>query len=101
MDISLAAQLEASTLEDWFHNSDPLTNWWVREQLVDALFRAKADYREAQLMHDHARAARELDEIRDLTALCPATADGLSRQRVCFLVGKHLWPLAPLAEGEA
>ena len=95
--ISVEAQCEAATLEDWMHNGDPLTNWWVYEQLVAGLLRVKADYRDALMVHDRALASRLLDEVRDLTALCAAAADGLSRQRRCFMVGHHVWPLAAAA----
>ena len=34
---SVEAHCEAATIEGWFHNSDPLTNQWVYEQLLGGL----------------------------------------------------------------
>ena len=97
--ISVEAQCEADTLEEWFHNSDPLANGELYEQLVGGLYRAKGDHLAALAAHDHARAARVLEEVRDLTALCAAAAEGLSLQRRRFLASDRPWPLGRVTVG--
>jgi hypothetical protein len=58
---------------------------------------AKRDYRDALAVHDHDRAARALQEVRDLTELCAAAAEGLALVRMRFFQQGHQWPLTRLS----
>jgi predicted RNA-binding Zn ribbon-like protein len=93
---SAGAMLEADSIEIWFHTADPLTNWSTYVVLTDGLVAAKSERREALHRHDHAAASRALDEVRDLTTLAAACADGLALQRLRFLRGDRPWPLGRL-----
>ena len=85
---------QADTLGYWFHVGSPLDCWSVYEVLTDGLIAAKQERREALAAHDHDRADRALQEVRDLTELCAAAAEGLALMRLRFFRAGQLWPLS-------
>lgn len=95
--VSVAARLEADTIEAWFHVSAPLDNWQVYQWLTDGLQAVKAEYRDALARHDWNQAAKALDDLADMTELCAAAADQLALQRARFMATDHPWPLGRLA----
>ena len=94
MTAAVESERATQTLAYWAHIYPPLDCWSVYEVLADRLTAAKAERRDAILMHDHARAGRALDEIRELAELCAAAADGLASQRARWMMGSRPWPLS-------
>src|SRR5262249_12488119 len=94
--ISPGVASEADTIGYWCHIWDPLTCWQMYETLTDGLIAAKRDYRDALALHDHPRVDRAMQEIRDLTELCAAAAEGLALMRMRFFEQGHEWPLKRL-----
>ena len=94
MAASVEQQFAEETLRYWAHIYPPLDCWSVYEVLADGLASAKAERHDGLLMHDHARADRALDEIRELTVLCAAAADGIALQRARWMTGNRPWPLS-------
>ena len=76
------------------HPNSTLDCWSVCEVLTDGLIAAKAERRDALLMHDHAPADRALGEVRELTVLCAATAEAIALQRARWMTGNRPWPLS-------
>lgn len=83
-------------LSYWCHIFGPLDMWSVYEVLTDGLIQAKRDYRDALVRHDDGQAARQLAEVRDLTALCAAAAEGIALTRLRYLDSDRPWPLVRL-----
>ena len=87
---------EAYSVSYWCHVLSPLDAWGVYQTLTDGLIAAKQERRAALVVHDHDRADRALQEVRDLTELCAAAAEGLALMRLRFFHAGHRWPLARL-----
>jgi hypothetical protein len=94
MATAVESERAAQTLAYWAHIYPPLDCWSVYEVLTDGLIAAKAERRDALLMHDHARADRALGEVRELTVLCAAAAEGMALQRARWMTGNRPWPLS-------
>jgi hypothetical protein len=84
------------TLVNWTHIYPPLDCWSVYETLTDGFIAAKTERRHALLMHDHARADHALGEVRELTVLCAAAAEGIALQRARWMTGNRPLPLGRL-----
>lgn len=95
--ISLEAELESATLGEWPHYFAPLDCASVAGQLAGGLAEAKSAYLAARRAHDHAAAQSALGEVRDLTMLLAALADGMDAQRRRWLASDRPWPLARVA----
>jgi hypothetical protein len=94
--ISPGVASEADTIGYWCHIGSPLDCWSMCEALADGLAAAKRERRAALAAHDHDRADRALQEVRDLTELCAAAAEGLALMRLRYFQAGHHWPLARL-----
>ena len=88
---------EVYTIGYWCHIDSPLDCWSMYEVLTDGLIAAKRERRDALAVHDHDRADRALQEVRDLTELCAAAAEGLAAMRLRFFQSDRPWPLARLS----
>ena len=93
MAATVETQRAAEQLAYWCHIYSPLDCWSVYETLTDGLIAAKAERRDALVLHDHARADRALAEVRELTELCAAAAEGIALQRARWMTGNRPWPL--------
>src|SRR5215475_12317737 len=96
--ISPGVLAEADSIGYWCHIYTPLDCWAMYETLTDGLIAAKLERRDALAVHDHARADRALQEIRDLTVLCAAAAEGLALMRTRYFEHGDRWPLMRLSE---
>jgi hypothetical protein len=72
----------------------PADNARIYETLIEGLHVAKADHLAALAAHDHTRAGSVMVEIRDLTEICAAMAEGLDAQRRIWMGTDKPWPLA-------
>jgi hypothetical protein len=96
LELSPGVASEAYSIAYWCHVYSPLDCWSVYETLTDGLIAAKQERWAALAVHDHDRADRALQEVRDLTELCAAAAEGLASMRLRFFHAGHRWPLARL-----
>ena len=87
--------LEAEHLGYWSHIFAPLDMASVYQALAEALAAEKAAWTAARAAGDDAAAARSLAEVRDLTALVGAAADGIADARRRWLSTDRPWPLVP------
>jgi hypothetical protein len=94
--ISPGVASEADTIGYWCHVGSPLDCWSMYETLTDGLIAAKRERRDALAAHNHGCADRALQEVRDLTMLCAAAAEGLAQMRQRYFKAGHQWPLTRL-----
>jgi hypothetical protein len=96
MNVTVETQLAAEHLDYWAHIYSPVDFASVYEVLTDGLAAARAERRDAMLVHDHERADRALAEVRELTELCAAAAEGIAAARARWMTGNRPWPLGRL-----